>query len=252
MINGAEDNRKSVLQEYYSRYLTEIRGNSNSTVKHYIDALNNISRKLKTMGIVDSDIYEIMDLEELEKARKELFADPEFIAQDSRGRRMYSAGLNNYYRFASGEGFADRRTAGDMIRMKAMDIPIEAQPPQAVTRLEWSRSNILREQALLFAGYECELDKNHRSFIAEKTNREYMESHHAIPMRNQPKFDKSLDVYANIVCLCPICHRRIHYGIMGDRIHMMQILYGMRADRLANSGVRLSQAEFVSFARQDI
>lgn len=56
------ENRKSVLQEYYARYLTKVRGSSESTVKHYLDALNNISRRLKEKEIVSKDIYEIMDL----------------------------------------------------------------------------------------------------------------------------------------------------------------------------------------------
>ena len=253
IIEDIEDNniRRTVLQEYYARYLTEIRGSSASTVKHYIDALNNISRKLKAMEIVSSDIYEIMDLKELADARRKLFADPAFIAQDTRGRRMYSAGLNNYYRFASGEDFADKTAIGDKSRMDVMDIPIVPSLSQKVTRVEWSRTNILREQALASAGYACEIDKEHWSFIAERTNRAYMEGHHAIPMNNQPKFENSLDVYANIVCLCPICHRKIHYGIKNDRIQMMHILYSMRADRLANSGICLSMDEFVSFAWQD-
>lgn len=246
------DNRKAVLQKYYSRYLTKIRGASDSTVKHYIDALNNISRKLKKMELVEKDIYEIMDLKELARARQQLFADSEFIAQDARGRRMYSAGLNNYYRFASGEGFTDECDTGAINGMSLMDIPIEVGQPQRVMRVEWSRSNILREQTLAFAGYSCEINRDHQSFIAEKTNKAYMEGHHVIPMSNQPKFNRSLDIYANIVCLCPICHRRIHYGVKADRVNMMQILYDMRGDRLANSGIRLSQAEFIDFVCQDI
>lgn len=256
MISGTDNirnlrDRKSVLQEYYARYLTEIRGSSDSTVRHYIDALNNISRKLKAMDIVRTDIYEIMELDELSEAREKLFSDPDFIAQDVRGRRMYSAGLNNYYRFASGEGFTTGSNIGASSKMHLMDIPIEANPPQMMTRVEWSRANILREQALAFAGHACEIDSTHQSFIAEKTNKAYMEGHHAIPMSTQPKFKKSLDVYANIVCLCPVCHRRIHYGIKDDRIQMMRILYGMRAERFANSGIHLSLDEFVNIAQQD-
>lgn len=129
-----------------------------------------------------------------------------------------------------------------------MDIPIALDQPHAVQKIEWARSNILREQALVFAGYACEIDKRHESFIAEKTNKAYMEGHHAIPMNNQPRFKHSLDVYANIVCLCPICHRRIHHGIEIDRIHMMNTIYAKRADRLANSGIQLSQEEFAQFA----
>ena len=240
--------RKTILQKYYSRYLTEIRKASPSTVRHYIDALNNISRRLKEKGVVRENIYEIMNLNNLEEVRRALFADPEFIAQDSRGRRMYSAGLNNYYRFASGEGFTDNRSVERKDPMKLMDIPIIAGEPCIVSHVEWSRSNILREQVLSTAGYTCEIDRSHQSFIAEKTNKAYMEGHHAIPMRNQPQFENSLDVYANIICLCPVCHRRIHHGLKADRVHMMNMLYESRADRLANSGIRLSREEFAAYA----
>lgn len=243
------ENRKSVLQEYYARYLTKVRGSSESTVKHYLDALNNISRRLKEKEIVSTDIYEIMDLQTLSEARETLYADPDFVELNTRGKRMYSAGLNNYYRFASGEGFMDTTEAGAVPKMtELMDIPIAPEEPRTVQRTEWGRSNILREQALTFAGYACEIDKSHESFVAEKTHKAYMEGHHAIPMNNQPQFNRSLDVYANIVCLCPICHRRIHHGLKSDRTRMMYTLYAARADRLANSGIRLSREEFAGYA----
>lgn len=242
-------NRRSVLQAYYSRYLTEIRGSSESTVRHYLDALNNISKKLKAKDIVETDIYEIMDLNELSNVRDILFADQDFIAQDTRGRRMYSAGLNNYYRFASGEGFVEESSLGLVDPMRLMDIPIAPEESYIVQRTEWPRSNIIREQALSFAGYKCEIDKCHESFVAENTKKAYMEGHHAIPMNNQPNFDHSLDVYANIVCLCPVCHRRIHHGIKADRTYMMYRLYETRAERLANSGIRLSREEFARYAQ---
>lgn len=62
LLDANYESRKSVLQEYYARYLTKVRGLSESSVKHYLDALNNISRRLKEKEIVSSDIYEIMDL----------------------------------------------------------------------------------------------------------------------------------------------------------------------------------------------
>ena len=35
---------RAVLKEYYAKYLKDVRKVSDSTVKHYFDALNNISR----------------------------------------------------------------------------------------------------------------------------------------------------------------------------------------------------------------
>ncbi len=230
----------SVLKEYYARYLTDVRNLSQSSVKHYFDALNNISKRLKAKNLVQTDIYEIGDLKQLLRVRKILYADTDFAELDERGRRMYSAGLNNYCRFASGEGF---REAKDKILL--LDIPIDPKEAVTVEQSAWKRSGIMRIQAIEFAGYSCEIGQKHESFIAERNNKPYMEGHHAIPIRLQPKFDKSLDVYANIICLCPICHRRIHYGLKEDRKQMMMQIYDNRSRRLAQSGIRLSKQEFV-------
>ena len=156
---------------------------------------------------------------------------------------MYSAGLNNYYRFAVAEGLGVEKD-----NVNKLDVPMEADLPVKVIQQTWKRSNILRTQAIAFADYKCELDKDHTSFISEHTHRPYMEGHHAIPMRLQTNFDNSLDVYANIVCLCPICHRRIHYGLLNDRVAMLRRIYKSRGDRLATSGIKVSCDEFIDLA----
>lgn len=237
--------RASALKEYYARYLQTVRGLTLSSVRHYLDALNNISRRLVSRKLVQKDVYEIMDLDYLEHVRDILYSDPEFVDQNERGKRMYSAGLNNYVRFASGEDFKE------MIgKMEQMDTPLKPDLPTISEQTVWKRSNILRLQTLISANYKCEIDNRHETFIAEKTGKPYMESHHAIPMRLQPHFENSLDVYANLVCLCPICHRKIHYGIKSERENMKKYIYHNRSDRFAHSGIRLSQLEFIQLSDQ--
>ena len=231
----------NVLKEYYARYLTDIRGLSNSSVRHYYDALNNISRRLKTLGLVQESIYEITDLARLKEIREILLSDRDFSELDRRGNNMYSAGLNNYIRFASGDVFSelsDKKTA--------FDTPVNREQPASIRQTVWPRSTILRTQALAMADFKCEMNPLHESFIAEKTHKQYMEGHHAIPMRLQPSFEHSLDVYANIICLCPVCHRRIHHGLISDRTDMMNKVYEDRSERLINCGINLSKQEFVS------
>lgn len=232
--------RTSALKEYYSRYLQTVRGLTVSSVRHYLDALNNISRRLVSKQLVHADIYEILDLDYLKAVREILYADPEFIELNERGKRMYSAGLNNYIRFASGEDYTNL-----FGRMEKMDIPLKPEPPITIEQTVWKRSNILRIQTLVSADFKCEIDSRHETFIAEKTGKPYMESHHAIPLRQQPHFDNSLDVYANLVCLCPICHRKIHYGIKSERVGMIEHIYQNRSERLAKSGICLDLKEFV-------
>lgn len=58
----------------------------------------------------------------------------------------------------------------------------------------------------------------------------------------------SLDVYANIVCLCPICHRRIHHDLKFGRIDMAKRIFDTRGERLENSGIIICSNEFVECA----
>lgn len=234
---------QSVLKEYYARYLTDVRGLSDSSVKHYFDALNNISKRLKAKGLVEQDIYEISDIETLDQVRSVLYEDSDFIALNERGKRMYSSGLNNYYRFAVGEGFHEIKS-----KMSALDVPIAPEEATIVKQSVYKRSGILRAQAIEMAGYTCEMNPLHKTFIAEVNKKPYMEGHHALPMNKQEYFNVSLDVYSNIVCLCPICHRRIHHGIEEERIDMAKKIYDTRLHRLENCGIKLSESEFVQVA----
>ncbi len=240
--HGKKDH-KSILKEYYARYLRDVRGLSESSVKHYFDALNNISRRLKAKNLVQQDIYEIADLDRLEMIKEVLYSDPDFLAANERGRRMYSSGLNNYCRFAAGEGFSDLQ-----YEMQALDVPIAPEVAVIVEHIVWKRSGILRTQAIEMANYSCEINPMHQTFISESTQKPYMEGHHLLPMNHQDHFSVSLDVYANIICLCPICHRKIHYGLKDDRVAMVGQIYDLRMSRLANSGLEMSKKEFVDVA----
>ena len=229
-------NHGSILKEYYARYLNDIRKNSQSTVKHYFDALNNISRRLKEKSLVRENIYEVADIDTLFQLRDILYSDLDFIQANERGRRMYSAGLNNYCRFASGDGFSEIAE-----KIKTFDVPVPKDQNLTITKTIWKRSGVLRTQAF-------ELNREHETFIAESTNKPYMEGHHALPMSLQDQFSVSLDVYSNIVCLCPLCHRKIHYGMENEKKIILDSIYAKRSSRLAKSGIRMSQDEFVRFA----
>lgn len=234
-----KENKTDKLKKYFGKYLTEIRGSAQSTVKHYYDALNNISKRLREKGLIERNIYEVTDLIHLENLKEILYKDQDFIELNTRGKRMYSAGFNNYLRFARGEDF--ETIAQDISKL---DIPVAAEEPIVIERTVRKRSNILRKQVLSYAGYSCEMNTGHESFIAEKSGHPYMEGHHAIPMQFQELFNNSLDVYANIVCLCPLCHRKIHYGLKQDRKEMISVIYERRAERLNKSGIKLCREEF--------
>ena len=153
---------------------------------------------------------------------------------------MYSAGMNNYYKFVCGDEFKNLK---EQITMFDIEVPVGGM--QKVELSHWKRSYIIKKQVILTAGYKCEIDSEHRTFIAQSTSQPYMEGHHLLPMRLQAYFSYSLDVYANVVCLCPVCHRQLHYGIDNDKKELMLYVYNERSERLAKSGIRLSQDEFL-------
>jgi hypothetical protein len=73
------------------------------------------------------------------------------------------------------------------------------------------RSPILKKQVIEIADYKCELNASHTTFIAKSNNKPYMEGHHARPMNAQENFHVSLDIYANIICLCPLVPLKLLY-----------------------------------------
>lgn len=98
--------------------------------------------------------------------------------------------------------------------------------------------------ALKLANFKCEIDESHETFIT-KAGTPYMEAHHLIPLAAQEDFENSLDVDANIICLCPICHRKLHYG---DKIeNELSKLFKKRKELLKESGIVLSYNELISY-----
>lgn len=231
-----------LLQESYCKYLRNIRGLKESSVKHYLDAINYISKFLVKKGRINSTLFEIWDISELVLVKELLFNDVTFIDIDKRGHQMYSAGFNNYFRFANGV---------DMVGIDVISKldTVISKPQKLETQVKtWNRSSIIKRQVLNAAEYKCEFDEAHLTFIAKSNGKPYMEGHHAIPMNRQDKFDNSLDVYANVICLCPICHRMLHYGENNVKETVLNKLYYKRADRLAVSGLKMSHDEFVNLA----
>lgn len=228
-----------VLMTYYTKYLKNIRKVSDSTVKHYQEALRYISKYLVQKEKVNQSIYEIQDVGELEMLKTYLYNAPDFVAFDMRGHQMYSAGFNNYYRFASGQGFANIH---QQIGVMDSEVPVTQKQTNKVET--WKKSTIIKIQSIKAAGYQCEVNPEHYTFTAKSSGHPYMEGHHALPMQLQEKFDTSLDVYANIVCLCPICHRLLHYGVDSEKTEAVNRIYYDRVDRLASSGIKISKLDF--------
>ena len=77
-----------------------------------------------------------------------------------------------------------------------------------------------------------------------------MEAHHLIPctVSNSQRFQKKskLDREENIVCICPNCHRAIHYGNVEIQEKYLRILYNKQKDKLDGVGLKLSFEELLN------
>ncbi len=249
MANSTRE-REFALKKLFSRYLTEIayiKGStqkhySPATVNHYFESLKYISKILVARGLIKESIYEVESVEELEKLNTILEQDPEYVKTNTDGHNMYSAGMKLYIKFASGEEFT-----GTPGIMGVMDTPVPRPRQVKGATTTWARNGIIKKFAMQSATYLCEIDAGHTTFIEKGTDHQYMEGHHIIPMGRQDQFKDTLDATANIVCLCPICHRLMHYGRPCDKKDPLNEIYAKRADRLAKCGIRLSRDEFDSF-----
>lgn len=96
------------------------------------------------------------------------------------------------------------------------------------------------KEALIKAKYRCEIDPSHLTFIAKKTDKNYVEAHHLIPMSVQKDFTFNLDVPGNIISSCPNCHRKLHYACLEDKEEMLNILYAKRKKSLERFGIEIS------------
>ena len=68
-------------------------------------------------------------------------------------------------------------------------------------------------------------------------------------MKYQNRFQNSLDIYANVICLCPTCHRLLHYGVESEKMNVVNKIYYDRSDRLAASGRKIGKEEFESLIK---
>lgn len=97
--------------------------------------------------------------------------------------------------------------------------------------------------ALARAKYVCEIDIDHPTFKRKKTEVNYTEPHHLVPMAYSDLFEISLDVEENIVSLCSNCHNQLHYGQGAEEL--VAKIYKGRKDDLKKAGINISLEELL-------
>lgn len=228
-------------QEYFERYLTNIRKLSSKSVENYKQALKKIDSIIQGYGFSEyGSIYEIESYSVLCNIEQRLKRDNAFCALNTRGKQMYTAGLHNYMCFVEGKEFENMETPLSLI-----DCPVIPCTNRIFSVREVSnRDRIIVRQVLIAEHYSCQSDSSHQTFTSAFYHKPYMEGHHLIPLSQQYMFEYSLDVYANIFSLCPICHRLLHHGVFSEKKPLWQKLFDERKERLEESGIRMGRNEF--------
>jgi 5-methylcytosine-specific restriction protein A len=79
-----------------------------------------------------------------------------------------------------------------------------------------------------------------------------MEGHHLIPCTYSnaeyywSNFKRNIDCVENIVCLCPTCHRRIHFGSKEEQNTIITSLYQKQISSLMTVNLDISIEELLS------
>ena len=228
-----------MLIEYFKQYMKITRGITDKSVGHYITGINSINSLLQKYDFPIQNVFQIASINELNAVKVFLEGNAEFQQKDTTGHHMYSVAFKHFYRFAC----EDNSFFSNSI--SAMDIVIAKPKTVTTNSTRWRRNQIIITQAIEGAKYQCEHNPAHMTFTARSTGQAYMEGHHLIPMKYQSQFDCGIDVYANVVCLCPTCHRLLHFGRDLERRYAVEQLFDLRNERLIQSGIDLSKNDFL-------
>ena len=51
----------------------------------------------------------------------------------------------------------------------------------------------------------------------------------------------------NIVCICPVCHRQVHFGSKTEKEAILKVLYDYQIGSLRKAGLELTYKELLSY-----
>ncbi|PFP15716.1 hypothetical protein COJ92_21905 [Priestia megaterium] len=246
----------------FTQWLSNNTALSSYSIGRYAGAIDTLSIELETYGINETSLFNIHDIEIIDSIIK----NAKFQEKNNKGNRMYSAALNyfkSYIGYVGNQEFKSElikekiEFEGYLEQVKTKvnksDILDRAQEKPKHKRINmqkvWERNPKYACEAVAAANYLCEVNNEHKYFISKFSHQNYAEAHHLIPMKYQDQFEYSLDVHANIVSICLVCHKKLHYGLFEDKRDILKMLFDNRAERLKNSGIHISLNDLYSYYR---
>lgn len=230
------------------------------SIGRYSKAIGTISSELGDYGLQRINLFNLTDTAFID----EILINPEFKKKNDKGNRMYSTALKHFKKYLEytcdsdlqAELFKEEQefekyladTPADVNTANIEDEPRDKPNYRSVNnRKVWCRNPRHASEAVADANYLCEIDNQHKHFISKFNRVNYVEAHHLIPMQYQEQFDSSLDIHANIVSICLVCHKKIHYGLFEDKKEMLDNLFNSRIERLKAGGINISLDELYNY-----
>lgn len=231
---------------------------SSYSIGRYANAIDNLSKELNNYGIMEKNLYNIYDTEIIDI----LIIHPKFQEKNNKRNRMYSAALNHFKSYI--KYFNDREFQAELLKeevefekylkentSEAENIVDKAKDKPNHSTINnqkiWSRNPRYAIEVVAANNYLCEVDAQHKHFISKYTKKNYVEAHHLIPIKFQDQFENSLDIYANIVSLCLVCHKKIHYGLFEEKKEILNKLFSERKKRLKVCGIDITIDELYNY-----
>lgn len=116
---------------------------------------------------------------------------------------------------------------------------------------KYKRNPLLGRIAIQNAYYCCEHNARHETFTSAKTNKNFMEAHHLVPVKYQQevweKYHINVDCVENILSLCPNCHRAFHNGTDKVKIEMIEKMYEKLLPRYKSIDFNITVDEIKKF-----
>lgn len=144
------------------------------------------------------------------------------------------------------DGFLVKEDSDDMAFQTSLQYQLGKKRVQTSSS-RFQRSIQESARALEKAGFTCEVDPAHQTFISAASDRPYVEGHHLIPLSFQDQFEHSIDIKENIVALCPNCHRLLHHGTNNDKERILFNLWTERKDLILQRGIKVDTPTFLQF-----
>ncbi|GLY12501.1 hypothetical protein [Pseudobacillus badius] len=231
------------------------------SIGRYSKAIETISSEIGDYGLQRINLFNLTDTTFVDT----ILNNSEFKKKNDKGNRMYSTALKHFKKYME-QYYKDKEYTDELLKEEQefekylIDNPtevnrviIEDKPREKPnyksvnSKKVWSRNPKYASEAVADANYLCEFDNQHKHFISKYNAQNYVEAHHLIPMQYQEQFDCSLDIHANIVSICLVCHKKIHYGLFEDKKGIIDKLFNSRRERLIKSGIDININQLYSY-----